>query len=220
MFVSSTGLREQRQEQASRIEAERWPRTPDFSVYFPLPPSLVASGLNLIYLLLHVHVNVPVFSDPEHSRSHKLTHKVNASTFWIFNKKKKEKHARSLRDSCIIGVWMIVQSFVKKMKRDKRVSDYGGELSYQFRKYHSTYFYLKRIHERLLFEELHRWKFGREILRDYSMKYRSYTTTTFLLLALRVSSIFKPRLQHWNCAEKTSFRRKKITRNSTLMIAL
>lgn len=118
MFVSSTGLREQRQEQASRIEAERWPRTPDFSVYFPLPPSLVASGLNLIYLLLHVHVNVPVFSDPEHSRSHKLTHKVNASTFWIFIKKKK-KNARSLRDSCIIGVWMIVQSFVKKMKRDK-----------------------------------------------------------------------------------------------------
>lgn len=189
MFVSSTGLREQRQEQASRIEAERWPRTPDFSVYFPLPPSLVASGLNLIYLLLHVHVNVPVFSDPEHSRSHKLTHKVNASTFWIFIKKKKK--TRTLITRFLHNRWMIVQSFVKKMKRDKRVSDYGGELSYQFRKYHSTYFFLKRIYERLLFEELHRWKFGREILRDYSMKYRSYTTTTFLLLALRVSSIFK-----------------------------
>lgn len=217
MFVSSTGLREQRQEQASRIEAERWPRTPDFSVYFPLPPSLVSSGLNLIYLLLHVHVNVPVFSDPEHSRSHKLTHKVNASTFWIFNKKKKKTRTlitRFLHNRCVND-----RPILREKDEKRQMSDYG-ELSYQFRKYHSTYFYLKRIHERLLFEELHRWKFGREILRDYSMKYRSYTTTTFLLLALRVSSIFKPRLQHWNCAEKTSFRRKKITRNSTLMIAL
>lgn len=55
-------------------------------------PSLVASGLNLIYLLLHVHVNVPVLSDALHSRSHKLTHKVNPSSEYLFKKKNTHAH--------------------------------------------------------------------------------------------------------------------------------